>query len=192
MKNIPNILTVLRLFCVPSFICLFFLVAPVAALPVFLLAGLTDVLDGYLARKNGWTSTFGKVLDPIADKLMQCAVLICFAVNGYLSVWLALPFILKEVAQGILSIAMFQRRNVHTVSRWYGKAAVSIFYFAVSATILARLLDRFTGPIELSLLLLWILTLIFMLFAFTSYVVAYAKMAARLKKEWKGNVREDG
>ena len=69
MKHIPNVLTVLRLFMVPLFLIVYFMVSPIVALPISWLAALTDVLDGYLARRNGWITRLGKLLDPIADKL---------------------------------------------------------------------------------------------------------------------------
>ena len=68
LKNIPNILSVIRIGLVFVFIALFFgLDQPYAALLVFLLAGATDVVDGYLARRNNWISNLGKILDPFAD-----------------------------------------------------------------------------------------------------------------------------
>ena len=78
-KQIPNILSVIRLLMVPVFIAIYFSDiknAEIWALAVFVAAELTDVLDGYLARKNGWTTEAGKILDPLADKLMQAAAII--------------------------------------------------------------------------------------------------------------------
>ena len=70
------------------FVFVFFVLDnPIVAILIFLLAGATDVLDGYLARKYNWITNLGKILDPLADKMMQCTVLVClfakiFTISG--------------------------------------------------------------------------------------------------------------
>ena len=178
MKQIPNILTVLRLLLVPLFILLFFSVSPFLALPLFWLAGITDILDGYLARRNCWGSTFGKVLDPVADKLMQGAALLCFALASYLPLWLVLPFVVKELAQAVLGFLMLRRREVVVTSHWYGKLLVTFFYIAVTLTVLCQMPQitdfSLTKPILHGF---WVLTLFFAVFTFISYTVSYARLA---------------
>lgn len=185
MRYIPNILTFVRLLLIPVFPMLYFFVSPVAALPVFLLAGMTDVLDGYLARRNGWGSVFGKVLDPIADKLMQGAVLASLVFDAMLPWYLAVPLVIKEVTQGVLSVAMLKQRRVHTDSRWYGKVAICLFYLAVAATILFMSVRERTFVVIITMIL-WIVTLVMMMYAFVNYIVLYARMAAQIKAEKRG------
>jgi len=87
--NLPNALTVARIVAVPLLIAVFYLPAPAAnwaALAVFFVASVTDWLDGYLARRWNQGSDFGKVLDPIADKLLVAAALFMLAAFGRLSV----------------------------------------------------------------------------------------------------------
>ena len=77
LKNIPNILSIIRILLVFVFLFfLFVLESTYLALLIFLIAGATDVVDGYLARRNNWITNLGKILDPFADKLMQCTVLV--------------------------------------------------------------------------------------------------------------------
>ena len=190
MRHIPNILTVLRLLLVPVFVILFFTVAPIAALPISWLAAITDVLDGYLARRNGWVSRFGKMLDPVADKLMQGALLFSLVIGGFLPWPFAIPFVLKELAQGVCGFLMLRRRSVVVVSRWYGKTALTLFHLAVNFTVVfSALLESMPNGMKIVIGTLWVAALGFMLFAFVSYVVGYAKMAARIKKEWRENAR---
>jgi CDP-diacylglycerol--glycerol-3-phosphate 3-phosphatidyltransferase len=91
--NIPNSLTLLRIFLIPVFVVAFYL--PISwnnllATAIFFLAALTDLLDGYLARKLGQISKLGAFLDPVADKLMVAVVLV-LVVQEHPTIWLALP-----------------------------------------------------------------------------------------------------
>jgi len=93
MINIPNSLTLLRIALIPVFVLVFYLnveLANVYACLVFILAALTDLLDGYIARKLGQTSKLGEFLDPVADKLMVAVVLVLL-VEKHPTPWLALP-----------------------------------------------------------------------------------------------------
>ena len=86
-RQIPNILSVIRFLMIPCFVFMFFSNVPhnrILALGIFLLAGITDVVDGYLARKNNWITDFGKMMDPIADKLMQATAFVCIATDNRL------------------------------------------------------------------------------------------------------------
>ena len=102
-KNIPNRLTIIRVILVPIFVFLYLnsslVPAPFnryAALAIFALASFTDYLDGFLARKWGLVSNFGKFMDPLADKLLVCAALICFVQDGSLPAWIVIILIGRE------------------------------------------------------------------------------------------------
>ncbi len=139
LKNIPNILSVIRICLVFVFVALFFtLETPYAALLVFLLAGATDVVDGYLARRNNWITNLGKILDPVADKLMQCTVLICLYIKHYIPLWFVLPFIGKELLSLILGYVVIKRRSVAIVSKWYGKFTVCLFYATIAISMIFK------------------------------------------------------
>lgn len=107
MWNLPNILTVFRIILIPFFILCFYL--PVAwshymAAMLFALAGVTDWLDGYLARRWEQSTPFGAFLDPVADKLMVAAAL-CLIVQEYIAFWITLPAIVM-IAREILISAL--------------------------------------------------------------------------------------
>ncbi len=103
LLNLPNIVTLLRIGLIPLIVITFYWGGPWSgplSAAIFGLAGLTDWLDGYLARKMELTSPFGAFLDPVADKLMVAAVLV-MVVGGYGSVWLTIPAIIiigREIA----------------------------------------------------------------------------------------------
>src|SRR5579862_3269531 len=103
MKNLPNLLTLARIAAIPVIVATFYFASEEArwiACALFVAASLTDLLDGYLARRMGTTSAVGRFLDPIADKLLVAAVLLMLAAFGGLSaggVAAALLILLREV-----------------------------------------------------------------------------------------------
>ena len=80
--NVPNVLTMLRMILIPVFVVLFFNDRKMAALAVFCAASFTDFLDGFLARKLNQITDFGKLFDPLADKVMVLTALICQGLAG--------------------------------------------------------------------------------------------------------------
>ena len=175
LKNIPNILSIIRICLVGVFVFVFFNNYPhnlAWALVVFLTAGLTDVIDGFLARKFNWITNMGKILDPIADKLMQCTVLICMLTKQLIPAWLVVPFILKEFLMLLGGLLVIKKRQVIVVSNIFGKMTVVFFYAAVVFCIAARdFLDK--NPIVLYMICS--LVLIAAISAFVNYVTTYFK-----------------
>jgi len=119
--NLPNKLTILRMIMIPVF--LFFLLMPTIAhndwiaLAIFILASLTDLLDGHIARKYALITNFGKFMDPLADKLLVCSALIALAGMGRMPSWMVILIIAREfiisgfrllaVEQGLVIAASF-------------------------------------------------------------------------------------
>ena len=99
--NLPNKLTILRVFLVPIFVI--FMLTDLGgqynnwiSLVIFVAASLTDLLDGYLARKNNLVTNFGKFMDPLADKLLVCSALICLMAIDRVPAWMVLVIISRE------------------------------------------------------------------------------------------------
>ncbi len=136
MKNIPNILSVIRILLVGVFIYALFFVNTYVALLIFFLAGATDVIDGYLARRNNWITNLGKILDPVADKLMQCTVLVGLYIKGLIPLWFVIPYFVKELFTLTVGAVVLRRRSVVVVSKWYGKATVCLFYATIALSVL--------------------------------------------------------
>lgn len=138
MKNIPNILSVLRLLMAFVFAVLFISDRYIVALCVFVLAGITDVADGILARKNNWITDAGKILDPVADKLMQFTALVCLSIREYIPAWLLVMIFVKEAIMGVGSLVFYRKFRQIGVSKYYGKAYTVLFYIAVAMLIVFR------------------------------------------------------
>jgi CDP-diacylglycerol--glycerol-3-phosphate 3-phosphatidyltransferase len=107
--NLPNFITLTRILLIPVFVVLFATPTPnrsLSAALVFLVAAVTDLLDGYLARRNGQVTTLGKLLDPIADKLLVLSALILLVNIDRVSALVAILIIAREVAvTGVRAIA---------------------------------------------------------------------------------------
>ncbi len=185
LKHIPNILSVIRILLVFVFVYVFFVVdSPIWAIIVFLVAGATDVVDGFLARKFNWITNLGKILDPFADKLMQCTVLVCLCIKGYIPLWFVLPFFIKEGGTLLVGLIVIKRRNVVVVSKWYGKAAVCLFYATIVVSVMFE--DFFAQHIIIQTLA-FAPAVILAIAAFAAYIKHYSS----LKKQEidKGKIR---
>jgi len=124
--NLPNKLTILRALLVPVFV--FFMLFPaendllfrLIAEVIFCLASFTDFLDGYIARKRKLVTNFGKFMDPLADKLLVCAALICMIPLSYLPAWYVIILISREfIISGFRLIAVEQ--NLVIAASYFGK-----------------------------------------------------------------------
>ena len=110
--NAPNVLTMLRIVAVPVVVVALLVETPegdVIAAAVFALAALTDGLDGYIARRRREITTFGQLMDPLADKLLVTAALVSLVSLGRLAAWVAMVIIAREFAvTGLRSLAAEQ------------------------------------------------------------------------------------
>ena len=121
----------MRILLVFVFAAVFFFGNKYVSVGIFLLAGITDIIDGFLARKNNWVSNAGKILDPIADKLMQCTALVCLTVTNMVPLWFSMPYILKEAMMLLGGLFMLKKRRVRVVSNIFGKIAAVLFYAVI-------------------------------------------------------------
>jgi CDP-diacylglycerol---glycerol-3-phosphate 3-phosphatidyltransferase len=136
--NLPNVLTVVRILAVPVVVVALLDETPngdVLAAAVFALAALTDGLDGYIARSRDSVTTFGKLMDPLADKLLIVAALVSLVSLGRLAAWVAMVIIAREVAvTGLRAVAAEQ--GVVISASWLGKLKTALQVAAVFALIL--------------------------------------------------------
>jgi len=127
--NVPNALTVIRILLVPVLVVALLdktgggdLLAAI----VFATASMTDAIDGYLARSRNWVTTFGKLMDPIADKLLIVAALIALVSLGRLEAWVAMVIISREFAVTVLRVAAGAGQGVVISASIFGKVKTAV------------------------------------------------------------------
>lgn len=167
--NIPNLLTILRIFLVPVYLLVFFSTLEnrfILAGIIFIIAGISDVLDGKIARKYDLITKLGIVLDPIADKMMTFAVLISYTIEGIIPSWILIAIGVKEVVQigggGILYL--YKGKQV-VPSNKYGKIATVSFY-AATLSVVFKISKKLSEG-------LFIMTVILNILAFLTYFKIY-------------------
>ena len=141
--GLANWLTILRIVLIPVFVLLLVYRRPGVALLVFSLAALTDMLDGYVARRRGSQSRLGAFLDPMADKLLLTASFVTLTQLKFLPPWITIVVISRDVILivGALLVHMLGGR-IHPRPTWAGKAAT---FFQV-LTVLTGMLVRYGRP----------------------------------------------
>ncbi|HRX58113.1 MAG TPA: CDP-alcohol phosphatidyltransferase family protein [Eubacteriales bacterium] len=140
MRQLPNILSGLRLVLVGVFVWLFRAGRYLPALSVFVFAFFTDVLDGQLARAHGWVTNLGKLLDPLADKMMTLAALVCIYLGKQDGAYLVI-FLLMAVKEGLMIAGglFMAKRSVVAMADWPGKIATGLFAVGVMLSLLSFL-----------------------------------------------------
>lgn len=156
--NIPNLLSLFRLALVLAFCGVFFWPdqrARLWAAGVYVLASITDVADGYLARRWNQVTRLGRILDPLADKLMTFSVVICITAVGLIPIWVVVIFFCKELLMGLGALTMYRKLDDVISSNYLGKGAtVAFFVVCVLLMVFPQISKEWaTGMIGVALLL---------------------------------------
>ncbi len=150
--NVPNILTVIRILLAPIFAVMYFKNDYIIATVILLASGLTDVLDGVIARKFGLITTLGKVLDPIADKLTQALIIVCLTINHYeddgsLLIFVLILLFAKEFTMLLGAIVLFKSGARPSESKWWGKLGTVMIYALFVAILLQDIFTTKVVPV---------------------------------------------
>ncbi|MEE1019233.1 MAG: CDP-alcohol phosphatidyltransferase family protein [Acutalibacteraceae bacterium] len=168
--TIPNILSAFRIVLVPVFAIIYFADSIAnhyyIAAGVLVLSGLTDILDGTIARHFNMISSFGKVLDPLADKLTQGVAVICLSVRHPLIIPLLILLCAKELTMLLCSVRLIKMGLRPSEAKWWGKmSTVAIFIFMV-AVLLSDIFPSIPMPVIIAI---EVITAICMLFSLFNY-----------------------
>ncbi|WP_424766630.1 CDP-alcohol phosphatidyltransferase family protein [Paenibacillus sp. sgz302251] len=129
--NLPNFLTSLRFALIPVYIAVFAKGHMIPAFLIMVAAGITDVLDGYIARASGQVTALGMMLDPLADKLMLITVILSLLISGHISWAAAAAMFLRDLGM-ITGVLYYHFQGKKTMSaNWLGKLTTVLFYVAI-------------------------------------------------------------
>ena len=190
LKYIPNALTVVRFLLIPFIIISVLQGNYILAFILFTLSGITDIADGFIARKYNLISNFGKLMDPLADKLTQISMLTILSVKSIIPVWILIIVIAKEITM-VAGASFLYGKDVVVYSRWYGKLATVLFYIAIVTSLIFTQFNITSGVLAELDLLLYCLALLTTIFALIMYVKSLYEKGFINKEELKKDVTID-
>lgn len=164
LKHIPNALTIMRFLLIPFILFYIFTGNYILAFIFFTLSGLTDIADGFIARKFNLISNFGKLMDPLADKLTQILTLTSLVITDIIPLWILVIVLLKEFIM-IVGASFLYGKDVVVYSKWYGKLATVLFYIAIVCSLLLKQFEisGFLQDLDFALYCLALITTVFAL-----------------------------
>lgn len=152
--NVPNALTMIRMVLIPVFWLLFFTEGcRYWALGVYVLASVTDLADGYIARKYKLITDFGKLMDPLADKLMVVSMMLAWVIEGVLPVVALIILVLKEALMVVGSVVLL-RMHIVVYAEKMGKYAQLLLVVSLVACFFHDAFNSIGVPVHL--ILLWV------------------------------------
>ncbi len=184
--TIPNILSFVRL-CLIPFIVWFYCARPfdpdylnsMLTILVYGLSGLTDIVDGTIARKFNMISNFGKIFDPVADKLTQIAVIACL-INDYWYMTIPLViFVLKEVGMNVVGLVAAKKTGVIKGANWHGKVNTVVFFGLMVIHLAWSAIPPVTSYVFVAICVAMMLTSALL------YTLDYIKMLKQAKEQEK-------
>ena len=175
--TVPNILTMIRLLLIPFFVWQYLIENYIEATVIVVVSGITDVVDGFIARKFNMVSALGKALDPIADKLTQICVMFCL-VRSFPKIWFPLVLlVVKEFISGILGLMIVTRTGTTYSAEWHGKVATVSIYAMTVLHILWVDIPSWVSLISI------IITVSLMAMSFVLYAIRNIRTLKGLKRE---------
>lgn len=175
--TIPNLLSLVRLLLIPVIMGLYIVKQNYVLAVVFIaLSGVTDVIDGFVARKFNMVSDFGKILDPVADKLTQAAMIICLWKRYDWIKWLFALFAAKEIVMGVSGVIVMRKKDVVNSAQWFGKLTTFVLY----ATMIILFLFHDIPETAVNAMLLVCAGVILM--SMTMYLLFYRKLFSKKHK----------
>ncbi|HHZ06408.1 MAG TPA: CDP-alcohol phosphatidyltransferase family protein [Clostridiales bacterium] len=172
--TIPNLISILRILVIAPFVVFFLREEYFVAFALIVISGVSDMMDGWIARRFNQVTELGKVLDPIADKLTLVAVIVCVGILIPGIIPLVVILVVKDLLMLCGGFVLLKQRIAPPAAKWFGKLATIIFYFSVVIIVFGKAFFDYDNPI-LTITLL-IITAIAMLFALGNYFVMFMNL----------------
>lgn len=190
--NIPNTLSVLRIVILPFFIYFFYKYDYITAMVLLGLSGLTDLVDGIIARKFNQITELGKMLDPLADKITQGIVAICLAARFSQIKFILILFVIKELLMLVGAIVLLKKKKRPCAANWYGKVATFLFYISVVVIVAMNAIFNVTPVVfEVVANALLLVTAAFMLYSLYRYMRIFFEILKSDDEEHKFNLQDE-
>lgn len=169
-KHIPNILTLSRFLLIPVIVWFLLKEAYLIAIAIVLLSCFTDILDGYIARKFNFISDIGKLIDPMADKLTQIALVAVLTFQGVIDIWFLLILVIKDFIM-IAGGSFLYSKDMVVSSNFWGKASTVVLYIAILVSMLSKKFNWNIIPYDY----LYYIAIVVALTAFVNYLRLYGE-----------------
>ncbi|MBQ7715314.1 MAG: CDP-alcohol phosphatidyltransferase family protein [Clostridia bacterium] len=127
--TLPNVLSFIRVAMIPFFVWFYSVKGEIVPSIIILGASaVTDVVDGFIARRYGMVSNVGRILDPAADKLTQLVVMACLCIKHHQMIIPLVLLVIKEIANGVIGLVMMHKNRDALDSKWHGKLTTVVIY----------------------------------------------------------------
>ncbi len=170
-ENIPNMLSIIRFILIPFIFFSVIYQHYIEALIFFTISAITDILDGYIARKYNYITDIGKLIDPLADKLTQISIICALTILKILPWWILTIIIIKEFVMIVSATILYSKKDVVVYSKWYGKLATTLLYLAIVCSLI---INQFNISISFRIdLYLYYLAIIATIFSLIMYSIKF-------------------
>ncbi|HWP80553.1 MAG TPA: CDP-alcohol phosphatidyltransferase family protein [Candidatus Acidoferrum sp.] len=186
--SVPNIMSYSRILLIPVFVYVYLRADTyrdyAVSGAIVAVSGLTDFLDGFIARRFDMITELGKALDPVADKLTQAAVALCLMLRIPQMGWLVGVLIIKESFMGISAALLLQYNKKMDGSKWFGKVSTFIYYVVMSVLLFFPGLPASTNSMLIALATVGLFV------AFVMYIPIFIRMWSELRNTEDRNTEE--
>lgn len=180
--TIPNILSYLRILMIPPFMYLFLKGKYIESAIVIVLSGLSDCIDGFLARRLNQITQLGKMIDPVADKLTLIAVGFCLSVIEPMIIPVIFILALKDILMLIGASVLLKKHIMPVASAWYGKVGTVCFYVSVAAIVVFDMILKFENFGIVSFIMLSV-TAVIMIYSLIRYYLIFRALINEAKEK---------
>lgn len=171
--NIPNLLSIIRILLIIPLIYYFLNDKYFTAATMLMFSGISDLLDGFFARKYNQVTKLGSMLDPVADKLTLTAIVVCLGIKFVVIKPFIAILIFKELSMLAAGCVLLCIHKTPPMAKWYGKLSTTVFYISV---IIIVSLKAFWGVEDQAVTMaLMTVTVVLMMFALANYFVIFCK-----------------